>query len=589
MATAKAAPLSILPAGTEEEQQKFAEVERLRQQLKDALDYRKGFYLDPTMLAIAQGFSAPTRTGSFVESLGNVATNLGQAQEAERKRAQEIAQMRLELASSEYGMMQRNRLLTSTLPQLFGDGSAQGAAQGAAQPSAEGAPSVGGTLTGAPASGAGVPTGGAGAGQLRPLDNKAMLALQLGAPDVAKSVMDLMKFNREAVKMTDNGLIVNMDTREVLADLRASKQEPFEIVVDGKSMTIDMTPEENYAYRQAAARGQGKQFYEQNLAGRKTGSSRIPAGGALQEVTVYFPSTNDTLNFRATPRQAAEIENLQEQAAKSGNYRPLMDYLQSIGQAARPSGGAAEPSATEQAPQRPPERPRVEPIPIPSDIAGLPIADQYKIQAERVTSADAPAKEQQNILMQVGAPNELVPSTERLKKVNKLATDYPQVTGLMYQQGVMSAIYAGAQEGLRVGSYQISAPVEASLAKLKLNPKEQEIAREITRLLNEEFFFRSKAYKSLLGPQISNADATFMKSPMASVSDPANLLRYWTMHGILMNKQNDEMYRALNSWQDATKGKVSARQFFNKEGREIMNRYSSLSSQLHDQYYPRTR
>ena len=53
---------------------------------------------DPTMLAMAQGFLAPTKTGSFGESLGNVAAAVGPAQAAEEKRTMEMAKMRLEMA-----------------------------------------------------------------------------------------------------------------------------------------------------------------------------------------------------------------------------------------------------------------------------------------------------------------------------------------------------------------------------------------------------------------------------------------------------------------------------------------------------------
>lgn len=53
---------------------------------------------DPTLLAMAQGFLAPTKTGSFGESLGNVAASVGPAQAAEEKRIMEMAKMRLEMA-----------------------------------------------------------------------------------------------------------------------------------------------------------------------------------------------------------------------------------------------------------------------------------------------------------------------------------------------------------------------------------------------------------------------------------------------------------------------------------------------------------
>jgi hypothetical protein len=53
---------------------------------------------DPTLLAMAQGFLAPTKTGGFGESLGNVAAAVGPAQSAEEKRIMEMAKMRLEMA-----------------------------------------------------------------------------------------------------------------------------------------------------------------------------------------------------------------------------------------------------------------------------------------------------------------------------------------------------------------------------------------------------------------------------------------------------------------------------------------------------------
>jgi hypothetical protein len=53
--------------------------------LSDSLNNRKMLF-DPTLLAMAEGFLAPTQTGSFGESLGKVAGKVGVAQEAEKNR-----------------------------------------------------------------------------------------------------------------------------------------------------------------------------------------------------------------------------------------------------------------------------------------------------------------------------------------------------------------------------------------------------------------------------------------------------------------------------------------------------------------------
>ena len=65
--------------------------------LTESLDNRKRMF-DPTLLAMAQGFLAPTQTGGFGESLSNVAKNVGAAQEAEDRRTQELLQQRLAAA-----------------------------------------------------------------------------------------------------------------------------------------------------------------------------------------------------------------------------------------------------------------------------------------------------------------------------------------------------------------------------------------------------------------------------------------------------------------------------------------------------------
>lgn len=65
--------------------------------LTQSLDQRKNRFFDPTYLAAAQGFLEPG-SPDFFESLGRVAKNVGQAQEAGIKENQNIAQQRLELA-----------------------------------------------------------------------------------------------------------------------------------------------------------------------------------------------------------------------------------------------------------------------------------------------------------------------------------------------------------------------------------------------------------------------------------------------------------------------------------------------------------
>jgi hypothetical protein len=98
MAEAKTPSASYLPGDDPEAVEANKRYQEALTLLNQSLDTRKNRLFDPTMLAMAQGFLTPGQTGSFGESLGNVAKNVGVAQEAESKREQEIAQQRLAVA-----------------------------------------------------------------------------------------------------------------------------------------------------------------------------------------------------------------------------------------------------------------------------------------------------------------------------------------------------------------------------------------------------------------------------------------------------------------------------------------------------------
>jgi hypothetical protein len=88
--------LSALKPGMESDEYNDA-----LQQIKDALNARMNKSYDPTLLAMAQGFLAPTATGSFGESLGQVAKNVGASQEQQQKEFMDTAQMRMQIAQAE--------------------------------------------------------------------------------------------------------------------------------------------------------------------------------------------------------------------------------------------------------------------------------------------------------------------------------------------------------------------------------------------------------------------------------------------------------------------------------------------------------
>ena len=98
MAEAKTPSASYLPGedlDTLEANQRYQDA---LAKLTESLDSRKNRFFDPTMLAMAQGFLAPTQTGGFGESLGNVAAKVGPAEAAAAKEEQDLAQQKFAVA-----------------------------------------------------------------------------------------------------------------------------------------------------------------------------------------------------------------------------------------------------------------------------------------------------------------------------------------------------------------------------------------------------------------------------------------------------------------------------------------------------------
>lgn len=606
---AKEAPLSTYVT-TPEGEERVRAYKEAQENLRQALDARQNRLFDPTLLAISQALASPTKTGSFGEVLGNVAGAVGTSQQAEEKRAREIAAMRFDLAQQGLQSYQATEGMKMGM-ELLGRGRPQ-SGQPAAQAPADGqaaAPSQAPTGQ-APAGLSGAPTQAP-----RNITGRELNGLRLmGQGVLADSIAKGIELDRNRYKTNEN-MIIDMDAPDgpkVIADLRVSKQEPTEIVVGGKPLVLNMNQTEQRDFNTAFSQGKGDDYYEKFLKGRRTDVNLPSAGGALREISV--PLLGDVV-FRGTERQAAQIERLSEEALKTNNPTALRDYVNSIRQpmamppsAPRPTAPAAatapapapQAQATPAAPGQPPMpavtgRPPAQPAPQPaqqpaaepvSDLSSLPLADQEKVIIERLSLADKPAQETMAVLMKSAGPETTVSSNQRLTELVNIINQNPNVVGLMNKEGVIAGIAAAAQQGAQVGSTSVSLPVTTFLEKAKLSPQDQQVARRVAQLLDQEFFTRAALAKSALGPQISNVDAIAMRSPMARPEDGAQLIKYWSLHGVLVNKQNDELVNAYNNWLDSTKGKQPTRKFWNTEGRKILNQYTPYFQKLEKDFSP---
>jgi hypothetical protein len=192
------APLSTY-AETPEDQKIVQEYRDQQKLLMDSLVNRKQLF-DPTLLAMAQGFLSPTRTGSFGEALGNVASQVAPVQQAEEKRAQDIAKMRFDMAQQNFMLNRKDQ-----------------AARMLAPPQAPEEAPAGGAPAAPAAGGAGTPAVPKPAALSRFSHITPELALQISArdPELGKLAMQYVdavnaqrKLAQEGVRFTDKGSFI---------------------------------------------------------------------------------------------------------------------------------------------------------------------------------------------------------------------------------------------------------------------------------------------------------------------------------------------------------------------------------------------
>jgi hypothetical protein len=181
--------------------------------LMDSLVNRKQLF-DPTLLAMAQGFLSPTKTGSFGEALGNVAAAVAPVQQAEEKRSQEIAKMRFDMAQQNYMMNRKDqaaRMLAPPKLDATTDVPAAGAPSGDGVPTAPASPIAGGAPSVVPKP--------AALSRFAHITPELVMQIGLRDPELAKVAMQYLeavnaqrKIAMDAVRVTDRGTtVVNPD------------------------------------------------------------------------------------------------------------------------------------------------------------------------------------------------------------------------------------------------------------------------------------------------------------------------------------------------------------------------------------------
>lgn len=251
---------SAIYAPDEESQRKYQEA---LNRVTQSLDARKNRLFDPTLLAMAEGFLAPTRTGGFGESLGIAAGKIRGAEETEFKREQELAQAQLGLAQQGMQLEQQRQMSRAYDEALKPAGGPPAAAP------AGGAPPAAGAVT--PGAAPGAEPQGFQIAPPMPLSmtkEKFLRAAQLERKPIGQALKEWDDYSRKQ-RETKEGYVFDYGAGRAFP---VPKAEQVNIQIRGHSGTYPVSQED--AMRLAALERSG------DTAGYKTLADRIVKGPA---------------------------------------------------------------------------------------------------------------------------------------------------------------------------------------------------------------------------------------------------------------------------------------------------------------------
>jgi hypothetical protein len=285
-------PVDLSGTSPEDEEYK-ADFKKSQADLRAALAARENQLFDPVLLALSQGFAAPTKTGAFGESLSTAAGLANQAAQGQQKNLMENAQMRMQLA--QMGLEQGNKeRAMGMVGNLF--------------PKPAGAPTDGAPAGGAPAGGAPVaPVGAPSAQGMRAISSEDIFKITVANKDIGSALAEAVKADRERFKISQNGIVFDSGTGQYLnIPIPGQTQSKF----DTPFGSFNMTANEYAQLGQAMSQGKGKEWMDMWRQGKIDVSGKPVAGAvplpAGTPITGGRPTTSDSESAAAAKRIEAE-------------------------------------------------------------------------------------------------------------------------------------------------------------------------------------------------------------------------------------------------------------------------------------------
>ena len=463
-----------------------------------SLDARKNRTFDPSMLALASGFLAPTQTGGFGESLGKAMGNYSTSQQAQFKEDQDMAKAQLDLAGQGVQLQRQKQSDRDITTYLGGPKTAAPGALTAAANQPPATPAVGALTT------ATAPTGG-------PLDlASAPLAPKPVAQPVAPEIPQTAEVKPAGFENVEGVQIMPpnpafLSTKDYVRLNRYSGKPIGELIKEGQELELKAMKENQNGVT--------------NLA---TGKFYATPTGKTEKVQIYGqPGSYDV--------DAATAAKLSAMAA-SGDpaYYALADRI--MKGPVRPGAPSGDTSSSLQSTQQ-----------LESSAA------ESKTRAEALGKSAA-AKEA-GVEENDASARRILGSTSRvLDQLGESGKYY----GLFQRPGISAAIFGLVQQGIRTPGGSIAiADVQNAVTKLMPGVKQADIdniAKSVAELTEIELAF-TRLYLSKQGA-VTEGERKLVRAIPGDVSNSPSVLKS-RMEMLNARSQFDiDVNDAWSSWKD---------------------------------------
>jgi hypothetical protein len=480
---------------------------------------------------VAGQFFNPGRTGSFGESLGNVATSVGRDIEKGQEAAVPIAQMRAQIAGQKYTVQADDNAFRMLADNL---GMSQGDFNQTLQSGSFSQPQLKRMM------------------QLYPMIEKS-------SPTVGKMVNNMID---QAIKAGD------LSIKE--GEFRGKYDPNFSI--SGSAPSATPAPVNKPVIESSAnvsSPSAEKDVYRfENLS-----------DSAKQKLQTYARDTlglqGDTFNrpdaaelFNKMPFDQRRTAFIKSGEAKPSEAAPVRQDVITSPAAAAPSSGISS--------RRPGET-------LDAYNARIKKESETELAISQKSAEAREASPQKRFDVIASYDEDTVGNTN-----NKLDYLYKQantetgkkVLSLMNQQNYMTAIGEAAEKGILTPVGSLSLPYNDFIRKVKLNPQEQAYARLIDQTISELNQTVMKEGKAIFGPQISVFDAQKMAEPGFKNTDPPAVISTLVNKFKIMNHFQGELNKAQQDYFERNPAAKTSQFFKSQEYKDVSKQYIETMKKL---------